>query len=76
LKTFLNVDGRVVVLYLDDHLEGITWFWILVTAGAIPCILPSLPKGVEQRTKKIQGKHIVKPAFSCLNVTHFILHQS
>lgn len=56
LCEYAQVEGDVVVMYLDDHLEAITWFWIIVAAGGVPCILPSLPKDNEQRNKKLEGE--------------------
>lgn len=53
LDEHVIVDGKVVVIYLDTHVDSISWFWRIVAAGAIPCILSTLPKDNEQKKKKL-----------------------
>lgn len=38
-----------VVIYLDNHVDTLTWFWTVLYAGAIPVILPVLSNVPEQR---------------------------
>jgi acyl-CoA synthetase (AMP-forming)/AMP-acid ligase II len=39
----------IVLLYFDDYLDGLTWFWSVVAAGAVPCILGPLSGNTEHQ---------------------------
>lgn len=56
LRDCEEVDGKIVLMYISDQLEAITWFWIITAAGGVPCILPELPRDEAQRKKRIEGR--------------------
>ncbi|RAL10944.1 non-ribosomal peptide synthetase [Aspergillus homomorphus CBS 101889] len=46
--------GQVLLLYLEDHLETIIWFWSIVYAGNIPAMSTSLPRTEAQSVKHLR----------------------
>ena len=46
-------ENRVVVLYLDEYQHSIPWFWAIVAAGGIPCLLPPLTEDEKQRNVQL-----------------------
>ncbi len=46
---------EIVLIYTDNDLDGIHWFWTVVCAGGIPCICPKLQENLLQRTKQIMN---------------------
>lgn len=59
-QRFGSINDKVVLMYFDNHLDGIVWFWAIVLAGGRPCICPPLIKDQEQR------RHIVRHMQACL----------
>jgi acyl-CoA synthetase (AMP-forming)/AMP-acid ligase II len=51
---FEDLDRKIVLLYFGDHLDGLLWLWTVISAGAVPCILPPLTKAIDQRKKDLQ----------------------
>ncbi|KAF2728964.1 putative non-ribosomal peptide synthase-like protein [Polyplosphaeria fusca] len=59
-KTDFATDS-VVVLYLDQHIDNIIWFWATILAGATPCPCPTLSRNEGQRAKQILHlRHLLK----------------
>lgn len=36
-----NLNGKIVLMYFQDHLNSLIWFWAIVLAGGVPCICPA-----------------------------------
>jgi acyl-CoA synthetase (AMP-forming)/AMP-acid ligase II len=45
----------IVLLYVNNHLDSIKWFWAIVAAGAVPCPLPAFSKDPEKRRAHFQA---------------------
>jgi acyl-CoA synthetase (AMP-forming)/AMP-acid ligase II len=53
---YLNLDENpVVLLHVNDHLQGIIWFWAIIAAGGIPCMSTPFSKDGTQRAKHIES---------------------
>jgi len=53
---YLNVDENpVVLLHVNDHLQGIIWFWAVIAAGGIPCMSTPFSKDGTQRRKQLNA---------------------
>jgi acyl-CoA synthetase (AMP-forming)/AMP-acid ligase II len=53
---YLNVEENpVVLLHVNDHLQGIIWFWAIIAAGGIPCISTPFSKDSTQRRKHVNS---------------------
>jgi acyl-CoA synthetase (AMP-forming)/AMP-acid ligase II len=53
---YLNVDENpVVLLHVNDHLQGIIWFWAVIAAGGIPCMSTAYSKDGTQRRKQLNA---------------------
>ncbi|KAL2059922.1 hypothetical protein VTL71DRAFT_10077 [Oculimacula yallundae] len=46
-------DNPVVLLHVDDRLDGISWFWAIVVAGGVPCLSTPFPRDLDRC-----GRHI------------------
>lgn len=46
--------GKVVLIYLDQHVDSIPWFWATVYAGLLPALLGPLPSNPHQRKQNLQ----------------------
>ncbi len=54
--TYLNIDENpVVLLHVNDHLQGIIWFWAIIVAGGIPCMSTPFSKDEKNRNKHIES---------------------
>ncbi|KAH7310103.1 luciferin 4-monooxygenase [Rhexocercosporidium sp. MPI-PUGE-AT-0058] len=54
IQGLLQMNGnKIVLLHVDDHLEGVHWFWAIISAGGIPCLSSSFSKDDKQRLKHI-----------------------
>ncbi|KAI1339297.1 acetyl-CoA synthetase-like protein [Xylariaceae sp. FL0016] len=51
---------KPIIIYLDNHLEAITWFWAVVLADALPVPAPPFPNGVEDRRRYL---HVIATLF-------------
>ncbi|KAH8705690.1 putative NRPS-like enzyme [Talaromyces proteolyticus] len=45
---------KIVLLHFDNHVDGIAWFWAVVSAGLLPAISPPLSANVAQQEQHIQ----------------------
>ena len=53
---YLNADENpVVLLHVNDHLQGIIWFWAVIAAGGIPCMSTPFSKDGTQRRKQLNA---------------------
>ncbi|KAG4436992.1 hypothetical protein IFR05_007530 [Cadophora sp. M221] len=46
-------NNKIVLLHVDNHLDGLHWFWAIVAAGGIPCLSSPFSKDDKQRVKHI-----------------------
>ena len=53
---YLNLDENpVVLLHINDHIQGIIWFWAIIAAGGIPCMSTPFSHDGKQRAKHIEA---------------------
>lgn len=45
--------NRVVVLFFDNHMDNIVWFWAVIAAGCTPCIATPFKGNMEDRHSHI-----------------------
>ncbi|KAG4428251.1 hypothetical protein IFR05_016265 [Cadophora sp. M221] len=45
----------VILLHVEDRLDGISWFWAIVAAGGVPCMSTQFSKDVDHRERHIRS---------------------
>jgi acyl-CoA synthetase (AMP-forming)/AMP-acid ligase II len=56
LLPYVNLEENpVILLHVNNHQDGLVWFWAILAAGGIPCISTPLSKHVEQRQKHLES---------------------
>ena len=41
------------MIYFDEHMDNIVWFWSIAAAGGVPAILPSFATNLKVRKSQI-----------------------
>ena len=55
----LIVEGSIVLLHFDNHIDAIEWLWAAILAGHLPVISTPLPNDPSQRTKLLIHLHAI-----------------
>lgn len=49
------LNTSIILIYTDNDLDAIHWFWTVVCAGGIPCLCTKLPEDPNQRSAQIDN---------------------
>lgn len=49
------INTRVILIYTNNDLDRIHWFWAVICAGGVPCLCTKLPEDPKQRATQIDN---------------------
>jgi acyl-CoA synthetase (AMP-forming)/AMP-acid ligase II len=56
IRGLINLNKNIVVLlHVDNHEDGIVWFWAIIAAGGVPCMSAPFSKDEVQRVKHLRS---------------------
>ncbi|KAL2795455.1 putative polyketide synthase PksJ [Aspergillus keveii] len=74
LSCGLTKSGEILLLYFDSQLDRIIWFWTVVLAGCVPCVLPALANSRDGHA--FQFRHLCNLLLDPLVITSNILRST
>jgi acyl-CoA synthetase (AMP-forming)/AMP-acid ligase II len=55
IRGLINLNkNNVILLHVDNHEDGIVWFWAIIAAGGVPCMSTPFSKDEAQRVKHLR----------------------
>ncbi|KAF2215891.1 hypothetical protein CERZMDRAFT_35326 [Cercospora zeae-maydis SCOH1-5] len=68
------MEGGIVLLHFNDHLDNIVWFWTVLLAGCIPALSSPLPNDRDQRRQHLDHLHKLFDSPICLTRQSSLAH--
>jgi acyl-CoA synthetase (AMP-forming)/AMP-acid ligase II len=56
IRGLINLNkNNIVLLHVDNHEDGIVWFWAIIAAAGVPCMSTPFSKDEAQRVKHLRS---------------------